>query len=295
MSPAVPLAGLRADSPAAALALYGLAAIAGASTVRWTSDAQGSWHGELSSPRLEDLAQVAQAALEAIEAGPLTDLHSIAADLNDILPDPGKASLTRSDCIGRLASGMYAEAPLRKNNKRKEPVLSFTPLSVAGFDGKRSFFGQAVKQDRDLIGSRTALRQITALLDGPWVRKKDTNTLGLDPGARRQDGATIGPDPSADGVWGVPALLPLALRGLATVAPMPASGRVRGGAFTADHSEFCWPVFTVPVPTDALALVAARDWAARTPAQRAAAGVEAVFASRILRDERRLAHGRQVA
>ena len=127
--------------------------------------------------------------------------------------------------------------------------------------------------------------------------KKGCNTLGLDPHARRQDGAIIGPDPSADGVRGVPALVPLAARGLAAVAPMPDAGRVRGGAFVRDGAglDFRWPVFTFPVSAAALPLLVARDWSSRTASQRAAAGVEAVFASRILRDERRLSIGRRVA
>lgn len=291
MSPAVALPGLRADSPAAALALYGLAALVGPGAIRWAGDAQAGWHGELSAEPCESLDGLAEVAVDAINADPLTDLGSIAKDLNKVLPEDWKQAVTRNDAVGRLASGMCAEAPLRR-----EGQAPFTPLCVISFKGRGSFFGPTIKQDRELTRKRaSAIRQMTAFLREPWMRRKDYNTLGLDPGARRQDGAIIGPDPSADGVWGVPALVPLALRGLATVAPMPASNHVRGGAFIADGPAFSWPVFTTPVPTDALPIVAARDWAARTPAQRAAAGVEAVFASRILRDERRLAHGRRIA
>ena len=291
MSQIVALPGLRADSPAAALVLYGLAALVGPGAIRWAGDAQAGWHGELSAERCEDLDGLVEVAVSAIAANPLTDLGSIASDLNKVLPEDWAQAVTRDDAVGRLASGMCADAPLRP--KGQAPM---TPLCVVSFYGKSSFFGPAVKQDRDLADKRAAaVQQMTALLRESWMRNREVNTLGLDPGARRQDGATIGPDPSADGVRGVPALVPLALRGLATVAPMPAAKRVRGGAFSADGREFRWPVFTTPVPTDALPIVAARDWAARAPAQRAAAGVEAVFASRILRDERRLAHGRRIA
>jgi len=288
VSPAIELPGLRADSPAGALVLYGLASLLPRSArVRWKTSSSLSWHAEVSDEGLHDLGQLVGLVVEAIKADSLTGLPSVAPDLNKLTPEGWVAASVRPDAVGRVIAGLSAQAPLRPQGQ-----VPFTPLCVISFRGKGSFFGPAVKQDTTI-----KVPELSELLAGPWRYRKACNTLGLDPDARRQDGAVIGPDPSADGVRGVPGLVPLALRGLAAVAPMPGETRLRGGAFagTSQGTEFRWPVVVEPVPVDALPLVAARDWESSSDAQRAAASVEAVFASRILRGERRLSAGRRVA
>ena len=286
------LSGLRADSPAATLALYGIAHLLGShATVRWTTQDGYGWHAEITSQRCTDLDELIHLLLTAIHADPLTELQSLAKDVNDLSPEMWLTGVGRDNAVAQLLIGLCSEAPLRSGKR-----VSLTPLCVYSFGTRGTLFGNAAKQDTTLKAA-----DLRAVLLGEWEAKKDCNTLGLDPSARRQDGAIMGPDPSADGVRGVPGLVPLMLRGLATVAPMPASSRARGGAFIRDRNgaEFRWPVFTSPVPTTALPLIAARDWTARTAAQRAAAGVEAVFAARILRPQGRvsgrLALGRRVA
>jgi hypothetical protein len=286
------LSGLRADSPAAALALYGIAHLLGSkTTVRWTPEDSSGWHAEITSDRCTDLDELLDLLLAGIREDPFSDLQTLAKDVNELMPQTWLAGIGRKDGVARLLIGLCAEAPLRAQGQ-----VSLTPLCVYYFGTRGTLFGTAATQDASV--SEAGLRSV---LLGPWAPKKNCNTLGLDPGARRQDGAIMGPDPSADGVRGVPGLVALMLRGLATVAPMPGGARVRGGAFVRDQNgaEFRWPVFTSPVPSAALALVAARDWSARTGAERAAAGVEAVFASRLLRPQGRisgrLALGRRVA
>ena len=289
MTAPIPLPGLRAESPAAALALYGIAhLLAPDFSVRWTSQGDSEWHAEVVSARCADLDGLVKTLIGAIQSDPLTDVRSIATDVNKLTPQTWRASVEGMGAVSRLLMGLCAEAPLRRPGGQ----VPFTPLCVISFRGTGSFFGPTAKQDSGL-----AAKDLRTLLLGPWVSKRGCNTLGLDPGARRQDGAIIGPDPSADGVRGVPALIPLVSRGLAAVAPMPDADRVRGGAFARDSGglEFRWPVFTFPVSAAALPLLVARDWSSRTASRRAAAGVEAAFASRILRAERRLSIGRRVA
>lgn len=288
MSTSILLPGLRAESPAAALALYGIAkALAPDVSVRWTTREDSGWRAEVIGARCADLDGLVETLIDAIKSDPLTDVQSIATDVNKLTPQAWRASVEGIGAVSQLLIGLCAEAPLRSGGQ-----VPYTPLCVISFRGTGSFFGPTVKQDGTL-----AAKDLHALLHGPWVSKKGCNTLGLDPGARRQEGAIMGLDPSADGVRGVPALVPLACRGLACVAPMPSTDRVRSGALVGDRAglEFRWPVFTFPVRAAALPLLVARDWSKRTAAQRAAAGVEAVFASRILRDERRLSTGRRVA
>lgn len=287
MSVPLALLGLRGDSPAAALALYGIAYLLGSdATVRWTGVAASGWHAEVTAEDCGDLAELADRLVEAIAADPLSSMGSLAKDINELKSETWRDGINQGGSIGRLVAGLCAEAPLRTGER-----VSLTPACVYSFGTRGTLFGNAAKQD-DAVGAK----DLRALLAGPWSAKGNCNTLGFDPGARRQDGAVMGPDPSADGVRGVPGLVPLVLRGLAAVAPMPGARRVSGGAF-ARHEEgidFRWPVFTAAVRTDALPLVAGRNWSARTRAQRMAAGIEAVFGSLILRAERRLSIGRRI-
>lgn len=288
MTAAIPLPGLRGDSPAATLALYGIAHLLAPNvSVRWASQGDSEWHAEITSARCSDLDGLIWALMDAIGSDPLTHIQSIAKDVNELTPQMWSSPLNTESAVARLFEGLCAEAPLRTGGR-----VSLTPVCVYSFGTRGTLFGNVAKQDGDLRAD-----ELQALLHDPWMPRKGCNTLGLDPHARRQDGAIMGPDPSADGVRGVPALVPLATRGLAAVAPMPDARHVRGGAFARDSAglDFRWPIFTFPVSAAALPLLVARDWSRRTAAQRAAAGIEAVFGSRILRTERRLSIGRRVA
>lgn len=282
----VALPGLRGGSPAAALALYGIASLLPrGSTVRWAEDGRGDWMAAVDAGVL-DLATLSGSLFDAIRADDLAALPAVATDINKVMPE--QFSAQRTGAVHRALVGLAAEAPLLTNGN-----VARTPLCVVSFQGKRNLFASAAKQDKELN-----VQVVRRLLAGEAQDRKECNTLGFDPAARRQDGATIGPDPSADGVRGVPGLVPLILRGLATVAPMPAEGRsAQGGAFVRVGRtwEFRWPVFSNAVRCEALPFLVARDWAARTSAQRVASGIDAVYASTVLRDELRLAFGRRVA
>jgi|GEM_PF-6132156 len=285
----LPLPGLSGESPAAALALYGIAQLlAERAAVQWQAHGDG-WCGALVSDEIGTVDELAQALSDAVAADPLDALQALAKDVNELRPDAWRRGVTGEDgaSVRNVIAGLCAETPLRAAGQ-----VPMTPLCVYSFGTRGTLFGNAVKQDAALKPA-----DLRALLVGSWNARKDVNTLGLDPGARRQDGAVIGPDPSADGVRGVPALVPLALRGLAAVAPMPGISRVGGGAFLreAGRVSFSWPIFTTPVTSELLGLVAGRDWRSRDAAARAAAGIEAVYAAAILRDERRLGYGRRVA
>jgi hypothetical protein len=274
------------------LALYGIAhLLKPEATVRWTGEARSGWRAEVISDQCADVDGLVEVLADTIRSDSLSDVKSLAKDVNELTAETWSKGISRQDAVARLVIGLSAEAPLRAGAR-----TSLTPLCVYSFGSRGTLFGNVAKQDSTIKSV-----ELRAVLMGAWTPKRDCNTLGLDPGARRQDGATMGPDPSADGVRGVPGLLPLMIRGLAAVAPMPGEGRVRGGAFVRTDSgvEFRWPTFNVPVSAAALPLVVARDWTARSGAQRIAAGVEAVFAARILRGHGRLsgrlAIGRRVA
>lgn len=286
---AVSLPGLDAGSPACVLALYGLVHVLGEGTkVRWTS-ARATWLPEVAGPGLDSLETVIDRLVDGIRADDLTSIAKVAKDVNEVTPQGWRLGVDdESTSIARLLMGLCAESPRRQSGER----VALTPACVYSFGTRGTLFAQAAKQDAELDPA-----DLARLLNGTWEARRGVNTLGLDPAARRQDGATMGADPSADGVRGVPGLVPLMLRGMATVAPMPGRHAVAGGAFVrdADGIELRWPVFDVWVSRERLALVAARDWTARTPAERSAARVQAVFGSRILRRERRVAQGRRVA
>lgn len=281
------LTGLRGDSPAGALALYGVAGmLADDARVRWVGD-EGQWHALVATGAVDDIDALAALLAERIVADPLTGVTSLAKDVNELGPDAWRSVIEGpAGALRSVVRGLTAEAPLRTGGQ-----VALTPACVYSFGTRGTLFGNAARADATLKVS-----ELRTVLAGPWTHKRNVNTLGFDPTARRQEGATMGPDPSADGTRGVPGLLPLVLRGLAAVAPMPGE-RSRGGAFaTSDgEPEFRWPIFVAPIPAHTVPLVAARDWTARTDAERQAAGVAAVYASRILRDERRLSHGRRAA
>lgn len=288
MTATIELPGLRAESPAAALALYGIAGlIESNATVRWQESATGGWHGEVVTGVAGDIDGLASVLVERIAADSLEPAPELAKDLNELRPEAWRAAIdSGSASIAQMVLGLSAEAPLRATG-----AVALTPLCVYSFGTRGTLFGNAAKAD-----TRLRPDDLRAVLAGPWTPQKGHNTLGFDPSARRQDGALMGPDPSADGVRGVAGLVPLVLRGLAAVAPMPGMRSARGGAFSRDGRAvtFRWPVTTIPTPASAIGLLAARDWTTRSAAQRSAAGVTAVFESRILRTERRLSHGRQV-
>lgn len=280
------LPGLRAGSPAGALALYGIAWLLPAgSTVRWVDDGHGGWLAAVDAGTA-NLGALSTIVVDAIKANGLGSLSEVAKDINEVTPE--QFAVGRPEVVHRVLVGLAAEAPLRANGN-----LAITPICTYSFATRGTLFGNAAKQDASLT-----VDDLQRLLAGEAREQKGCNTLGFDPAARRQDGAVIGPDPSADGVRGVPGVVPLVLRGLASVAPMPSIGRrAQGGAFVRNERrwEFRWPVFTTAVPCDALPLLVARDWGPRSAAQRAANSVGAVYASRVLRDERRLAQGRRIA
>lgn len=285
MTTPVALPGLRASSPAAALALYGLAVVLDG-TVGWAAHGEG-WQAQVAVPGCASVDDVATLVVTRCRERPADAVLGLAKDVNELVPAQWREGIERDDAVAQVVAGLSAEAPLRSAGQ-----VALSPACVYSFGTRGTLFGNVAKQEHELDATA-----VHALLSGPWVARRGVNTLGLDSGARRQDGATMGPDPSADGVRGVPGLVPLAVRGLAAVAPMPGPRATRGGAFVRDSSgvELRWPVFAEAVRGSQIALIANRDWAARSPAQRQAAGVEAVYASRVLRAERRLAEGRRVA
>lgn len=284
MAEPISLPGLRADSPAAALALYGISYLLGEeATVRWTP-ASGS--AEVNTP-CETIDDLCELLVGAVRRDPFHGLERIGKDINELTPAAWESNAKPGTALGRLVAGLCAEAPLRNGDR-----AALTPICVYSFGTRGTLFGNAAKQDEAFD-----VKALRAVLNGAWVAKKDVNTLGFDPGARRQDGAIMGPDPSADGVRGVPGLVPLVLRGLAAVAPMPWPSRVGGGAFRRENGtlQFLWPIFTAPTGAAALPALVARDWTQRNPAERVAASIDAVYAADILRAERRLSFGRPVA
>ena len=95
MTASIPLPGLRADSPAAALALYGIAhLLAPDVSVRWTSQRDSEWHAEVSSARCPDFDGLVEALTEAIGSDPLTDVQSIAKDVNELTPQTWSRALS---------------------------------------------------------------------------------------------------------------------------------------------------------------------------------------------------------
>jgi hypothetical protein len=282
------LPGLRAESPAGALAFYGIAGLVPpGARLCWSGDEVSGWRGSVEHEGISELSMLVDALCRAIASRPLAGLVEVAKDLNEVSPDAWREAVVDEDGVGAVLRGLSADAPLRSGGQ-----VAMTPLCVYNFRSRGRLFDNIAKQDQALKE-----KELRALLEGNWRPKKDINTLGLDPAARRQDGAVIGPDPSADGVRGVPALLPLAARGLAAVAPEPHERWAAGGAFRRGDGriDFEWPIFIEPVRAEAVPLVAARRWLDRAPAQRRSAGIAAVFASQVLRDERRLSAGRRVA
>lgn len=287
MTDPIILSGLRGDSPVAVLAFYGIATLLSSANAEcwWTARPAGGWQASVRVPGINGTAALADHLVSQIQHNPLTGLLKVAPDANKVMPaDLRRVLNDPPSAVRAVVAGLVAECPAR--SKGQTALSRFT---ITSFKGKRSVFGTVIREDDHVTAA--LLHEVLA---GPWIHRPDHNTLNLDPSAREQDGSRLGVDPSTSGVRGVGALLPLVIRGLPSVPPLPAAARrVRCGAF-ADNT-FVWPVWSQTLPMRAIPWMASRDWSKRSEAQRRAASVEAVFGASVTeaKDGRRLTYGRR--
>lgn len=282
------LNGLRGDSPAAALALYGIAALLDSTECEccWTAEPAGGWRAMLLAPGVNSTEDLADRLAKGIQQDSLTGLLDIAPDANKVMPEDLRRALDQPPSAARTTlAGLVAECPVRAAGQ-----TAFSRFTITSFQGKRSVFGTVIRED-----DQVSTELLHEVLVGPWLHRPGHNTLNLDPSARDQDGSRLGVDPSTSGVRGVGALLPLMIRGVSSVPPHPAAARrVRCAAFADD--TFVWPIWSRPLPVHAISRMASRDWSKRSEPQRRAASVEAVFGAKVTmaKDGRRLTYGRRM-
>lgn len=264
----------------------------------WKATQTGGHLAVISVPRALSPDDVAQLVFEALADDPLAGLMEVAADLNKVAPaDLHRALTSRGVPWLRVLCGLCAEAPLRPQGQS-----AMTPLAITSFKGRRSVFATVLRADAAV--SEAHLR---AVYGGRWSYERKIPTLNLDPAAREQDSARMAADASADGTRGAPGTLPLAVRGLSLLSPLPSRVRPRLPALNERRSSrsvaaarlLVWPVWERPLSRFGARALLGRDWLEREPDAETltACGILAIYQSAIVavKDGSRLARARRIA
>jgi hypothetical protein len=296
----IEMTGLRADNPMCVLVALGVIDLVtrggdDAARLGWDADEHG-FHAVLESTvgDVEDIASTLKSALKLDDVPALPD---VASEINKVLPGDLRKELDEEDSRRRhLLSGLATEYPLRPGGQ-----AAMTPLCMISFRGKRSLFKALARED----GTVTE-EDLRDLLIGPWNYERGIGSLNLNPAARIQDSARMGPNASNDGTRGVPGSMPLAVRGMTLVPPLPSRGfpvRVvachsersrEGQTRRRRESAFVWPVWSPGLTRAGVQLMMSRAWAKRPNLPN---GVMAVYRSTIApaKDGNRLTYPTRLA
>jgi hypothetical protein len=269
----ISLPALRGDNPLAFLATLGILGLVSdddpTATLAWQAN------GLIFSPLLTSSLAATRDELAEFLTNRLDREHGLvrrwldlgAKDLNVLSVDTLRKRLeVDGDTVGlRIAVSLAAEAPTRKDGR-----APLTPFCMAMFNASSGFVQAAVRQAESLRE-----KDIDGCLD--WTHRPGVNPLNLDPSARAQVRALMAPDPMDATPSGVPAAVPLAVRGLAFYPLSPRRRGVAPAAFPRGGA-FRWPVWSPPLSARAVApLVAAPLLHDPREPQLAAHGVTAVF------------------
>ncbi len=297
----IPLIGVRGDNPMGMLVALGVfdtvcRLLDSEARLSWREDELG-WHAVLSTTAAESPGQLAEHLGSGLPTDDVSQLKSVASDLNKVTPDDLRSVLSNGEFTASyMLSGLATEFPLRPDGQA--PMTSFSLIS---FRGTRSFFDAVRRADEALTVER-----IESLLSRPWTYSKGVNSLNLNPAARIQDSARMAPNASADGTRGVAGSLSFAFRGLPLVPPLPTRGRrarviacqTRPSSSARSSVTFTWPIWIPGLSRFGVEAMMGRNWDSRRgQVEGGAHGIAALFASEIVatKDGRRLAYPTRLA
>jgi len=281
----VSLPRLRGDNPLAYLVALGILGLVidddAVATLAWTRD--GPLHiPEFSSVLAgsrEELVDYLADRLEPDERLVAGWLRFDAKDLNALTVGGLRERLAESEGKSdeRIVTSLAAEVPIKPPRGRRTdgPTIrssqaARTPFCMAMFNIHSGFIQAAVRQANALTRD-----DIEACLQ--WRHERGVTSLNLDPAARAQVRALMAQEPTEAGPSGVPAAIPIAVRGIAFYPLAPRRREPTPPQFPPGRG-FRWPVWTQSLPAQAIRpLVAAPFLDGAASSQLRAHGIDAVY------------------
>jgi len=176
--------------------------------------------------------------------------------------------------ISRLAAGLFSELVQDNNGNTKPTAFHFTA-------GQQEFLAMVDELRRGITEA-----DVREALFGPWLNTSKLPSLSWDSSVARLYALRAG-DPSKEKRGSIPAanwlgVIALELFPVAARHGRLVTARVAGGW---KDSAFTWPVWEVPLTAPTVAALLRTDADEWKPRERAAAGISAVFRSKITRSD----------
>jgi hypothetical protein len=176
--------------------------------------------------------------------------------------------------ISRLAAGWFSELVQDHNGNTKPTALHFTA-------GQQAFLAMVDELRRGITAE-----DVREALFGPWLNTSKLPSLSWDASVARLYALRAG-DPSKEKRGSIPAANWLGVIALELFPVVAGRGRletacVKGGW---KDSAFTWPVWDVPLTISTIAALLRTDTSRWSPKEREAAGITALFRSKITRSD----------
>ncbi len=200
--------------------------------------------------------------------------------IRDLKPRPDVARAFLEQCrdkgprAARLAAGWFSELVQDNNGNTKPTALHFTA-------GQQAFLTMVDELRRGITAS-----DVREALFGPWLNTSRLPSLSWDASVARLYALRAG-DPSKEKRGSIPAANWLGVIALELFPVAARGGRletacVKGGW---KDSALTWPVWDVPLSLPMIAALLRTDISRWSPKQREAAGIVAMFRSKITRSD----------
>ena len=176
--------------------------------------------------------------------------------------------------VARLAAGLFSELVKDNNGNTKPTALHFTA-------GQQEFLAMVEE-----LRSGITEADVREALFGPWLNTSKLPSLSWDSSVARLYALRAG-DPSKEKRGSIPAANWLGVMALEMFPVAAQHGRLVTSRVTGGWKDaaFTWPVWEVPLTAPTVAALLRTDVEAWDPRARAAAGIAAVFRSKILRSD----------
>lgn len=200
--------------------------------------------------------------------------------LRDLKPPPTLArhSLERfasaSPRTARLAAGLFSELVQDNNGNTKPTAFHFTA-------GQQEFLVMVDELRRGITAA-----DVREAMFGPWLNTSKLPSLSWDSSVARLYALRAG-DPSKEKRGSIPAANWLGVVALEFFPVVARYGRLETARVAGGwkDSSFTWPVWEVPLSISTTAALLRTDTSRWSPKQREAAGITAMFRSKITRSE----------
>jgi hypothetical protein len=200
--------------------------------------------------------------------------------IRDLKPSPELARIALQEFasapprVSRLAAGLFSENVQDNNGNTKPTAFHFTA-------GQQAFLAMVDDLRRGITAA-----DVREALFGPWLNTSKLPSLSWDSSVARLY-ALRASDPSKEKRGSIPAanwlgVIALELFPVAARHGRLETARVAGGW---KDSAFTWPVWDVPLTVATVAALLRTDTAKWKPKQREAAGIVAMFRSKITRSD----------